>query len=147
MKFLKYLCTLVFAFCAFTSISKAQSVQFLGGGSSALFQELGAGSVHITGGAGGNVTCLWSFGSTSNPSGTPYIAFRDNRTGVVLDENGKIFIAWSTGTGSNGNGAASCTNPTTNSQIYAYISLDSVVGDRCFFINDNSGAKGCLLVL
>src|SRR5215472_1674738 len=46
MRFAKYLLALVFAFCAFTSITNAQTV-FLGGGSSALFQELGQASYNL----------------------------------------------------------------------------------------------------
>jgi hypothetical protein len=136
MKFAKYVLTLVFAFCAFTSITKAQAnVAFLGGGSSALFQELGAASQQVPG-----ISCLWSFGTVTNPSGSPYIAANDGRTGVNLDENGKIFIAWGPGTGT-------CAAPAGAFDIYAYIQLDSVVGDRCYFENDGSGKSGCTLKL
>jgi hypothetical protein len=134
MKFMKYLCTLVFAFCAFTSISKAQSVAFLGGGSSALFQEIGSATQSVPG-----VTCLWSFGSTTTPGGTPYFAFRDTRSGIGLDENGKIAIAWSPGGGT-------CAAPGVSSNIYVYMQLDSVVGDRCYFATDGSGVPGCSLI-
>lgn len=135
MKLVKYVIVLAFAFCAFTGVSKAQTVAFLGGGSSALFNELGAASQAISG-----VSCLWSFGKTTTPGGTPYLAFRDNRTGVVLDENGPIFVAW-TGTGGSG-----CSTVNSSTNIYVYISLDSVLGDRCFFINDGSGSTGCQFI-
>jgi hypothetical protein len=136
MRFTRYLFTLVFAFCAFTSITKAQaSVAFLGGGSSALFQELGSASQSIPG-----VSCLWTFGSTPSAGSTPYIAANDGRTGINLDENGKIFIAW-------GPGSGTCAAPAGSYSIYAYIQLDSVVGDRCYFENDGSGSSGCTLKL
>src|SRR5215469_4914636 len=139
MKFAKYLLTLAFALCAFTSITKAQAqIMFLGTGSSALFNELG-NAVGPSAGfsdANGAVNCFWSFGTTTVPSGTPYIAANDGRAGVNLDENGNIFIAWGPGTGT-------CAAPTGTYSIYAYMSLDSVIGDRCFFINDNSGHTGC----
>ena len=134
MKFAKYL-MLVFVFCACTGSTKAQTVAFLGGGSSALFQELGAATQSIPG-----ISCLWSFGSTTTPGGTPYIAAHDGRTGVNDDENGKFFVAWGPGTGS-------CASPAGSWSIYAYIQLDSVVGDRCYFENDGSGSSGCTLIL
>jgi hypothetical protein len=139
MKFLKYLATLALALCAITSISKAQTVMFLGGGSSALFNELGSASQAISD-TNGTVTCLWSYAQTAS-GGSPYIAFHDGRSGVGLDENGKIWIAWGKGAGS------SCASPVAPYSIYAYISLDSVVGDRCYFINDGSGSTGCTLTL
>jgi hypothetical protein len=133
MKFAKYLLALAFAFCAFTGATKAQTVSFLGGGSSALFNELGSASQAIPG-----VSCLWSYAKTT--SGSPYFAFRDDRTGVNLDENGTIFIAW-TGTGGSG-----CSTVNSSTNIYIYISLDSVLGDRCYFINDGSGSTGCQFI-
>jgi len=145
MKFVKYL-TLVFAFCAFTSITNAQSI-FLGGGSSALFQELGQAAyntVNVPAGTG----CLWTSPSTGTnppPAGADYFAATDPRPGIpagATDENGKIFFAW------NQNGGGSCSTPTINGsfQLYVYIQLDSTVGDRCFFINDNTGhGPGCTL--
>jgi hypothetical protein len=136
MKFMKYLFTLVFAFCAFTSITKAQaSVAFLGGGSSALFQELGSASQAVPG-----ISCLWTYSKTGTPGSTPYIAANDGRTGINLDENGQIFIAW-------GPGSGTCAAPAGSYSIYAYIQLDSVIGDRCYFENDGSGTSGCTLKL
>lgn len=141
MKFAKYLFMLAIAFCAFAGITKAQNgtVMFLGGGSSALFQELGSASQAITD-ANGAVTCLWSQAQTTNPSGTPYIAFHDGRSGVGLDETGKFFVAWNVGSG------GTCTAPVAPFSIYAYMQLDSVVGDRCYFISDGAGT-GCTLTL
>jgi len=144
MKAAKYLITLAFAFFSLTSITYAQTV-FLGGGSSALFQELGQASynlVNVPAGTG----CLWTTAKTTTnppPSGSDYFAFTDPRTGVPAgqtDENGNIFFAW------NQNGGGSCTTPNTGAgfQLYVYMSLDSTVGDRCFFINDGTGhGPGC----
>ena len=131
MKFAKYLLTLALAFCAFTSTSKAQTVAFLGGGSSALFQELGSATQYVPG-----ISCLWTHSKSTT---TPNIAFTDARTGVGLDEAGQIFIAW-------GPGSGTCAAPTGTYSIYAYVQLDSVVGDRCYFINDGAGT-GCVLKL
>jgi hypothetical protein len=144
MKVAKYLVMLAFAFCAFTSITNAQTVQFLGAGSSAIFNELGSAVAPTASfsDANGPVNCFWSFGTTSTPGGTPYVAAHDARTGIGLDENGKIFIAWGPG----GTGGT-CAVPVAPYSIYAYISLDSTVGDRCFFINDGSGHTGCTFIL
>jgi hypothetical protein len=144
MKFAKYLVILAFAFCAITSITNAQTVQFLGAGSSAIFNQLG-NAVAPTAGfsdANGPVNCFWSQKTTTNPSGTPYIAANDDRTGVNLDENGNIFVAW----GSGGTGGT-CAAPVAPYSIYVYMSLDSVLGNRCFFINDGSGHTGCTFKL
>jgi ABC-type phosphate transport system substrate-binding protein len=137
MKFAKYLLTLAFALCAFTSMTKAQTVYSAGGGSSALFQELGAATQSISG-----VSCLWTFAKTASGAST-YIAWADERSTIpssATDENGNIFIAWGPGTGT-------CAAPAGSYPIYLYMSLDSVVGDRCFFINDGSGPTGCTLKL
>ena len=52
MKFAKYLLVLTIALCAIASVSNAQSIQVLGGGSSALFLELGQAAVNLNGGTG-----------------------------------------------------------------------------------------------
>jgi hypothetical protein len=141
MKFAKYLVTLAFALFAITSATMAQNgtVMFLGGGSSALFNEMGQASQKISD-SNGAVSCLWSYAKTTSPSGTPYIAANDGRSGINLDENGTIWIAWGAGSGT-------CSAPVAPFSIYAYISLDSVVGDRCYFATDASGTPGCTLKL
>jgi len=145
MKVAKYLIMLAFGFCAFTSITNAQTI-FLGGGSSALFQELGQASYNLVNSPSGT-GCLWTSAKTTvtpPPAGSDYFAATDPRTGVPAgqtDENGLLFVAW------NQNGGGSCSTPvTTNAsfQLYAYMQLDSTVGDRCFFINDGAGhGPGC----
>lgn len=147
MKLAKYLLALAFVFCAFTSVTNAQNVQFLGSGSSALFQELGQAAFNIVNVPAGT-GCLWTSGASSpsnNPpaAGTDYFAFRDARPGGIAnngDENGKLFIAW------NQNGSGNCAAPAAGFVVYAYMQLDSVLGDRCYFENDGSGHTGCLLI-
>jgi hypothetical protein len=135
MKFVKYMFTLALAFCAFAGISNAQTVAFLGGGSSALFSELGSASQSIP-----NISCLWTHSKATNPATTPYFAATDNRSGVGLDEQGQIFIAW-------GPGGGTCASPSGSYSIYAYIQLDSTIGDRCYFAVDSTGTAGCTLTL
>jgi ABC-type phosphate transport system substrate-binding protein len=129
MKFMKYVLVIALAVCAMPSNSKAQTLQFLGGGSSALFLELGQASQAIPG-----VSCIWSFGKNAN------IVARDNRFSPVIDEQGNIWIAWGKGTGT-------CAAPTGSYDVYSYEQLDSVVGDKCYFEVDSSGTPGCVQVL
>ena len=114
----------------------APTVQFLGGGSSAMFLELGqaAQSSAITG-----TPCVWTHSSDLN------VVARDNRPvafppNVPIDETGDIWITWGPGTGT-------CASPAGDFDIYAYSSLDSVLGVRCFFGNDGSGSAGCIQIL
>lgn len=145
MKAAKYMLTLVLAFCATTSITNAQTVRWLGGGSSALFQELGAAAFDVVNLAPTALTagngCLWSHSGTSS-GGNPDITAGDNRPGVNTLDRGNFFVAYD---GANP-GCAGGT-PAVGARIYAYIQLDSVVGNRCFFENDGSGASGCVLGL
>ena len=148
MKVAKYLLILVFAFCAFTSITNAQAT-FLGAGSSALFQELGQGAFNrVNGLAPAGNGCLWtSDKTTANPpgSGADYFAARDGRDAGIIanngDENGKIFFAW------NANGG-SCASPTAGFELYVYIQLDSTLGDRCYFEKEAGAPRaGCALFM
>jgi hypothetical protein len=127
MKFLKYLLVLALAICATASVSNAQTVAFLGTGSSALFLELGQAA--LTSSTTGT-PCGWSANSNAD------IVVEDQRTSPSTNEQGAVWIAWGAGSGT-------CAAPTGTYSIYAYMSLDSVLGDRCFFEVDSSGTAGC----
>jgi hypothetical protein len=135
---LSRLLAIAVVFCGITSVSKAQTVtpRLVGGGSSALFNELGSGSQHITGTAAQTITCIWTQAKNANA------VARDPRNGSTYDEQGQIWVAWSQGDGS----GASCGTPAGNLDAYVYIQLDSVVGDRCFFLVDSGGVSGCQLI-
>jgi Bacterial Ig-like domain (group 3)/Beta-propeller repeat/Abnormal spindle-like microcephaly-assoc'd, ASPM-SPD-2-Hydin len=105
---------------------------FIGGGSSAMFVELGQAAIALNGGAGGG--CVWS-----QLANTAVLA-RDNRTTPSTDQQGNIWIVWSPGTGT-------CAAPTGNYAVYSYMSLDSVAADRCFFEVDSSSISGCVQIL
>jgi hypothetical protein len=126
----KNIVALTLAMCAFGSESKAQAtIQFLGGGSSSMFLELGQAAV-IGAGAG---ACVW----TSN------IAYAlDNRPiiGSPATQPGRIWVVWSPGSGA-------CSAPTGSFNIWSYMSLDSTVGNRCYFEVDSTGAPGCVQIL
>jgi hypothetical protein len=130
MKFMKYLLALAIALCATASGSRAQTVQFLGGGSSALFLELGQAAQSS---ASTSTPCVWTQKSSAS------ILARDDRPSTPTDEQGNIWITWGAGTGT-------CAAPVAPFNIYSYMSLDSVVGDRCYFMVDGSGS-GCLQIL
>jgi hypothetical protein len=144
MKFMKYVIVLAFVLCATANISHAQqigTIQFLGTGSSALFIELGQAAASL----GDTVDptsahCYW----TKNDS-TGAVAARDDRPGIPTgtahtDEIGKIWIAWGSAAG------GTCAAPMAPYNVYAEMSLDSVIGDRCFFMVSAGGA-GCIQVL
>ena len=137
MKLLRLLAIAVML-CGITTVSKAATVtaRLVGGGSSALFNELGSGSQHITGTAAQTITCIWTKAKNANA------VARDPRNGSTYDEKGMIFVAWSPGDGT----GATCGTPVGNSDAYVYIQLDSVIGDRCFFLVDSGGVSGCQLI-
>lgn len=135
--FLKGFLSLAVALFAFSASSNAQTVQFNGIGSSAMFLELGQAASSSTAGLG--ATCVWS----TSTSGVVYAT--DNSTnGGGKTETGNAWVAW-TPNGSD------CTTVTTATNIYAYLQTDSVVGDRCLFnacaiTNGGSGSSPADLI-
>jgi hypothetical protein len=128
MKFMKYLFVLAIAFCAISSAAHAQAtIQFLGGG--VLYVELGQAAVNVNGGTG--TACLW----TQSPTG--HILAQDNRTIPSTTEQGAIWIVWTPGPGT-------CAAPSGAFNIFAYMSLESVIAQRCYFEVDSSGTPGCV---
>jgi hypothetical protein len=131
MKYMKYLLVLALAMFATVSHANAQSIQILGGGSSALFVELGQAAVNGAGGTG--TACTWTLGKNAA------ILARDARTSTPTDDQGNIWIVWTPGTGT-------CAAPAGSYNIWSYMSLDSTLGDRCYFEVDSSGTPGCVQV-
>lgn len=130
MKFMKYMLVLAVVVCSTASVSKAQAtIQFLGGGSSALFLELGQAAQSAAG-----TPCVWTQKSSAG------VLARDDRTSPTTDEKGNYWVTWSAGTGS-------CAAPTGAFDVYSYQQLDSVVGDKCYFLASKSGASGCIQIL
>jgi hypothetical protein len=136
MKFMKYLLAfaLGIAFCSTPNVSHAQTVQYLATGSSALFLELGQAAAGL-----GTTGCHWTHNSDAA------VAARDDRPTIPAgetDENGKIWIAW-------GPGGGTCAAPIAPFDIYAEMSLDSVIGDRCFFMiaNVTPTGGGCVQIM
>lgn len=133
MKYMKYLLVLTLALFATVSHANAQAtVQFLGGGSTAIWVELGQAAVTEQGGTG--VACTWTQGKSAS------ILARDARTSTPTDDQGQIWVVWSKGTGT-------CAAPAGAYNVLSYMSLDSVNGDRCYFGVDSSGIPGCVQVM
>lgn len=112
-------------------------VMFLGGGSSAMFLELGqaAQSSSVT-----NTPCVWTYSSLLTDAGA-----QDDRPTLnsilPMIDYGDIWITWSPGSGT-------CAAPAGNFDVYAYTSLDSVLGVRCYFeVDDASGDSGCVQII
>jgi len=134
MKFMKYVVALAIAFCAVTSVSKAQA--FIGGGSSALALELGQAAVIQVGTAHANAFCLWTR-KFSNLTASSTMNAQDNRLGpAATTEHGDVWIVW-------GPTSGSCATPDLASPFYMYTNLDSVLGVRGYFEVDPGNASGC----
>src|SRR3974377_2155394 len=104
MKSMKYVLALVVAFCAISSVSKAQSLVFLGGGSSALALELGqAAVVYEDSLTGPHTAVIWTKKTSTTHAGTTMRA-ADNRLGPTF-ESGNVWIVW-------GKGSGTCSAPT-----------------------------------
>jgi hypothetical protein len=131
MKWIKHLLVLAIALCSTASLSKAQAtIQFLGGGSSALFLELGQAAQSSASTA---TPCVWTQASSAT------ILARDDRTSPATDEKGNYWVTW-------GKGSGTCAAPAGAFNIYSYQQLDSVVGDKCYFLASAAGS-GCIQVL
>ena len=121
MKLAKYIFVMALLLVPFTAQLHGQTLAAAVAGSSALFVEAGQGAANNGGGV--QVNCAW----WSNTSGQNFVT--DVRPGVPAgqtNENGNLWVVWTQAGGS-------CASPGAGSQVYAYINLDSTIGDRCLF--------------
>jgi hypothetical protein len=105
----------------FASASFAQAPQIVGVGSSGIFTTVGIAAVSadpITGAAASCGTHFWTAGSAIAQG-------IDARNGSIPAEGGNIWVAWD--------------NDTTPTIVCAYLSVDSVVGQRLFLGQTASG--------
>ena len=121
MKLAKYTFVVALLLVPFTAQLHGQTLAAAVAGSSALWVETGQGAAN----AGGTtqVNCSW----TSTASGVTFVT--DARTGIpstAQNENGNLWVVWTPAGGT-------CAAPGAGSQVYASISLDSTIGDRCLF--------------
>jgi hypothetical protein len=112
MKLAKYLSLVALLVASFASQLQGQAVI---AGSSGLWLESGQGAATALG-------CNWTDGNSTSHTYTT-----DIRSGAgSAKDYGKIWVAWSANGGS-------CGSPAAGFAWYAYISLDSGVGNRCLF--------------
>ena len=112
---------LKFAFAAGLAVvagsasAKAQTVVLNGLGSSGLFLELGLGANAPTGTI--NAPCVWSENVNS-------VQANDTKVTPTAVDKGSSWVAWTKGSD------GTCG---TAGNVYAYLSTDSVVGNRCLY--------------
>jgi hypothetical protein len=106
------------ALAAMSTQVKAQAVELTGAGSSGYFIQAGEGANYSSGAI--NAPCVWSENTNS-------VSATDTSVSPKAVDTGSAWVAWTTGTG------GTCTSPASTAEVYAYLSTDSVVGDRCLF--------------
>jgi ABC-type phosphate transport system substrate-binding protein len=118
MKLAKYLSLVALLVAPFTGQLHGQVLQGIAAGSSAMWVESGQGAATALG-------CNWT-----DSNSTAHTNLNDSRpAGGPWNDFGKVWVAWNIA------GGANCGNPGPASTVYAYISTDSGVGDRCLFAN------------
>jgi hypothetical protein len=105
---------------------KAQTVELTGLGSSAYFLEAGLGANYASGAI--NAPCVWS-------ENTSTVTATDTSVSPSAVDTGNAWVAWTKGTGT-------CAAPGSTALVYAFLSTDSVVGNRCLF-NANLTTPTC----
>lgn len=111
-------CVLV-AVVGMTSAASAQGVKFLGGGSSAMFNSFAVAAFSDVCSARSGSDCHhWSIGGKA-PSGNNFAQGVDQRSASIPPEGGNLWVVWD--------------NATSPATVWAYLAVDSVVGNRFFF--------------
>ncbi len=99
----------------------ATNIRFLGAGSSAMFQQFGLAAYNSVCN-NGNPGCFhWSGGKTTVQNEFLHDQ-RNPSAGTIPDEAGNLWVVW---------GPSVVT--TGDTDVWAYLTVDSVVGNRCFF--------------
>ncbi|MBO0719958.1 MAG: hypothetical protein J2P41_04005 [Blastocatellia bacterium] len=103
--------------------ASAQTINLLGAGSSAMWQSAALGAFGLAGAGAGHYTV-----GGNCADGTPVARIIDSRDPSISPEGGNIWVVWSA----------------DQSQVWAYISVDSTVGNRAFFaVPRATVALGC----
>jgi len=104
----------------------AQNLQANIAGSTAFWLEAGEAAYTL---GGTTTTCAWT--TSGSVDGSSFVI--DQRVPTVVNyfpfsvDYGALWVTWTTGS------TGTCANPSSDSNVWAYISLDSVLGVRCFF--------------
>src|SRR5258708_11581 len=109
------------AMCAVTSTANAQGLKFLGVGSSAMFQTFGVAAFNdLCIPQGGAANCHHYSVSGKTAGGNNFAQVVDSRAGgAIAPEGGNLWVVWD--------------NSTSPATVWAYLSVDSTVGNRAFF--------------
>jgi len=105
---------------------KAQNLQANIAGSTAFWLEAGEAAYTL---GGGTTTCAWT--TSLSVDGSSFVI--DQRVPALPQyfpfsvDYGALWVTWTRGS------TGTCAAPSSDSNVWAYISLDSVLGDRCFF--------------
>lgn len=105
---------------------KAQNLQANIAGSTAFWLEAGEAAYTL---GGTTTTCAWT--TSLSVDGSSFVI--DQRVPALPQyfpfsvDYGALWVTWTTGS------TGTCAAPSSDSNVWAYISLDSVLGDRCFF--------------
>ena len=126
MRIAKYSLVMAFLVAPFCAQLNAQNLQANVAGSTAFWLEAGEAAYSL---GGTTTTCAW----TTLPSvdGSSFVI--DQRVPSLPEyfpfsvDYGALWVTWTTGS------TGTCANPSSDSDVWAYISLDSVLGVRCFF--------------
>jgi len=109
------------AMLAVTSTANAQGLKFLGVGSSAMFQTFGVAAFNdLCIPEGGAANCHHYSVSGKTGGGNNFAQVVDSRgSGAISPEGGNLWVVWD--------------NSTSPATVWAYLSVDSIVGNRAFF--------------
>lgn len=111
----------VTAMFAITTTANAQGLKFLGVGSSAMFQTFGVAAFNdLCIPQGGAANCHHYSVNGKTGGGNNFAQVVDSRGGgAISPEGGNLWIVWD--------------NSTSPATVWAYLSVDSTVGNRAFF--------------
>ncbi len=103
-----------------TSVASAQGVKFVGVGSSAMFTGTGVGVFNdVCSSRTGSDCRHYSIGGKNGANGNNFSQAVDSRSVSIPVEGGNLWVVWD--------------NNTSPISIWAYLTVDSIVGNRCFF--------------
>jgi len=106
------------------------TVKVLGAGSSAMWQTAATGAfVQLAGAGGGHFTVKGTCTGTNNCA-----QIADSRSTSIVPQTGNLWVVWSSLTAS-------------SVKVWAYISVDSVVGNRTYFATTSTGTRATSLQL
>ncbi len=103
-----------------TSAANAQGVKFVGVGSSALYTGSGVGTFNdVCSQRVGSDCRHYTIGGKNGANGQNFAQAVDSRNVGIPVEGGNLWVVWD--------------NNTSPVSIWAYLTVDSIVGNRCFF--------------